>query len=428
MADIRAFRGWHYSGDVSNFIAPPYDILNAQDKAALLAKSADNIVSVDLPVVPAKEAGPDEVYREAAAKLSAMQKNGPLIQDERLAIYAYSQTFAWAGKNYTRRAMLAGVRATELYGDIWPHEKTFAGPKADRLKLTHETRTQLSPIFGFFEDTREATRTLWSAVGETNPLCHAVLNDVQEKMWAVTDSAIIERVQRALRGSKIFIADGHHRYTTALNYRNELYNAAQIDDAHETNYVLFALVAMNDPGMLILPTHRLIDGITNGFDSRQLARQTAQAVHWRDVPLTDALLDNPTAYLSSFGPGAMAFIDLGDLRTAHIARLRTRNVMDKLAPQEHPIWRGLDVSILHQYFLEQFISQHAGGNLQISYTAFGREAMESLRQGHSQIAILLQSTPLTAVRDIALAKAVMPHKSTYFYPKLATGMVIKPLI
>ena len=427
MAEIRPFCGWHYQGDVSSLIAPPYDILSARDKAALLAKSGDNIVSVDLPVVPAKEVGPDAVYQQSAAKLESMKASGVLVQDETLALYAYSQTFPWASRSYTRRALLCGVRATELYGDIWPHEKTFAGPKADRLKLTEATGMQLSPIFGFFEDNHEAGRTLWTAVGEREPLCQAVLNGVDERMWAITDRDVIDRVRRALRESKIFIADGHHRYTTALNYRNTLFTDGKIDEAHEANFVLFALVAMNDPGLLVLPTHRLINGIADGFDSRQLERETQQIVQWRHVPVNDTLLDDPDTFLRQFGPGSMAFIDLGDLRTAHIARLKNRAVMDKLAPQEHPIWRSLDVAILHRFFLDQYVAPHLGGEVHPSYTAFGREALAALKDSACQIAVLLQGTPLPAVRDIALAKAVMPHKSTYFYPKLATGMVIKPL-
>ena len=427
MAEIRPFRGWHYPGDVSNLIAPPYDILSAQEKAALLARSPDNIVGVDLPVVPAKEVGPDPVYQAAARKLAAMKEGGPLVQDERPGLYAYSQAYTWAGKSYTRKALMCGVRATELYGDIWPHEKTFAGPKADRLRLTEETQMQLSPIFGFFEDSSQASHTLWSAVADRPPLCQGLLNDVQERLWAVTDSQVVDRIQRALRGARVFIADGHHRYTTALNYRNALREAGSIDEDHEANFVLFALVPMSDPGLLILPTHRMISGISNGFDSRQLASQTGQIVHWRSVPVTDTLLDNPDAFLAPFGPGAMAFVDAGDPRAAHVARLRVRSVMDKLAPQEHPIWRTLDVAVLHRLFLEQYIAPHVTGELHPSYTAFGREVMAALREGACQMAVLLQGTPLPAVRDIALARAVMPHKSTYFYPKLATGMVLKPL-
>jgi uncharacterized protein (DUF1015 family) len=148
MADIRPFRGWHYTGDVSKLIAPPYDILDAKDKQALLAKSADNIVAADLPHVPPKELGPDEAYLAAAGKLAELRTSGALVQDGEPALYAYSQTFTWAGKSHTRRALLCGVRATEFYQDIWPHEKTFAGPKADRLRLTEVTHMQLSPIFG----------------------------------------------------------------------------------------------------------------------------------------------------------------------------------------------------------------------------------------------------------------------------------------
>ncbi len=424
--EIRPFRGWRYAGDVTGRIAPPYDILDSAGKTALLSGNPDNIVSVDLPHVPPVGVGPQDVYDAAAAKLAELQSSGTLVQDDGPALYAYSQTYAWGDRQFTRRAMICGVRATELCEGVWPHEQTFAGPKADRLKLTEATRLQMSSIFGFFDDSAGAGDALWEAVGSTAPTVAGELNGVTEKLWAITDPDVIARVADAMADSPIFIADGHHRYTTALNYRNALREAGEIDDDHEANFVLFTLVAMDDPGLLVLPTHRLIGGITDGFDCEALVAETAETVVWEKADITDQLWEDPDAFLAPFGPGAIAFVD-GDLAAAYVGRLAKPETMVEQAPDECDTWRGLDVAILHTFFLDAHILPHVSVTQHLGYTAKGDQVHDALTSGACQMAAILPGTPLAAVRDIALAKAVMPHKSTYFFPKLATGMVLKPL-
>ena len=426
MADIRPFRGWHYTGDVSDLIAPPFDQVDATGKRALLARSPDNVVGVDLPHVPPKDAGPDEGYIAAAEKLAALQAAGTVVQDEQPALYAYSQSYEWAGQAHTRRALMCGVRATEWYEGVWPHEQTYAGPRADRLKLTQQTRTQLSPIFGLFEDDGSASEALWAAVGDRPPVAWGRLNGVTERLWPVTDARTLDAVRRSLADAPIFIADGHHRYRTALNYRNTLRDAGRIDADHEANFVLFTLVAMDDPGLLVLPTHRLISGITDGFGCEELMAETRRFVRWRRLELSDELLDDPDAFLAPHGASAMAFLDAAEGPVC-VGHLTDPAVMTELSPDKCPTWRGLAVAILQRLFLGRHIAPHVQGDIHPEYTAYGREAVQALDSGRCQMAVILQSTPLSAVEDIALARMVMPHKSTYFYPKLATGMVLKPL-
>ncbi len=424
--DIRPFRGWHYTGDVSRFIAPPYDILRPADKAALLDRCADNIVAVDLPRVPPVGVGPDALYDAAAAKLEAMKHSAALRREDEPALYAYSQTYTWAGRTYTRRAMLCGVRATELYEGIWPHEKTFPGPKADRLKLTEATRMQISPIFGIFNDPGGVSGALWGAAEAVEPVARGRLKGVEETLRAVSDPDVIAAVRAAMAEVPIFIADGHHRYTTALNYRNALRDRGAIDDDHEANYVLFALVPADDPGLLVLPTHRMVPGITDGYDCAALMAETADVATWQSVPLTDALIETPDGALAAFGAGAIAFLDAGG-DMAHIARLSDPAVMETLAPDQPKVWRDLDVAVLHKLFLDRHILQHVPADTHLGYTACGREVLDGLNTGDYRLAAILRSTPLQSILDVALAKSVMPHKSTFFYPKLATGMVLKPL-
>jgi len=426
LTQVRPFRGWHYTGNVSDLIAPPYDVLDAADKRALLAASDDNIVAVDLPHAPPVGAGPDALYAAAAEKLACLQESRRLVQEPVPAVYAYSQTYTWAGCTCTRRAMMCGVRAREMYEGVWPHEQTFPGPKADRLKLTEATRMQISPIFGFFDDPGDVSSRLWQAADRSEPVAWGRLGGVEERIWPITDPEVVEAVCSAMADVPIFIADGHHRYTTALNYRNALRDAGAIDENHEANYVLFTLVATDDPGLLILPTHRMIPNITDGYDCLALKAETAHCARWREVPITDDLFDQPDAFLASFGPGAIAFVDAGS-DTVHVAQVADPAVMVELAPDKPAPWRQLDVAILHELFLDRHIGPHVAEGTHLGYTARGRDVAEALAAGTCRIAAMLRGAPLSAVREVALSRAVMPHKSTYFHPKLATGMVLKPL-
>jgi len=426
MTEIRPFRGWHYSGEVSDLIAPPYDIVSADAKRSLLARSGDNIVAVDLPHTPPKQLGPEEAYQAAAGKLAAMQSAGVLVREAAPALYAYSQSYTWAGRSYTRRALMCGVRMTELCEGVWPHEETFAGPKADRLKLTEVTGMQLSPIFAFFDDTAGAGPRLWANVADREPLAAGKLDGTAERIWAVTDPDVVAGVCKAVAGAPIFIADGHHRYITAMNYTKALRAAGKIDADHPANFVLFALVAMDDPGLHVLPTHRLLTGLAGEFDCAALAAETAAFTEWKTVEITDRLLDDADGFLAAHGPHAMAFLD-PTLDGAHVVRVTDPSVMARRAPAQSDTWRQLDVAILHEALLTPHVAPHCPDSMTVTYTAHGREVIDALRDGTCQLAAMLQSTPLSAVKDIALAHAVMPPKSTYFYPKVATGMVLKPL-
>ncbi len=426
--DIRPFRGWRYAdSDVSKLIAPPYDILNAQDKSELLARSGNNIVAVDLPHVPPKELGSDEEYNGAACLLESWKASGVMVQDGSPALYAYEQSYTWAGKNYSRRAMLCGIRATELGKDIIPHEHTFAGPKADRLKLTEVTRTQMSPIFGFFNDPESTVADmLWSATDEAKPALQGKMHDVTEKLWVMDDQGVINAIALALRDVPAFIADGHHRYTTAMNYANALRESGQIDENHEANFVMFCLVARNDPGLLVLPTHRLVRGLSGDFTIDGLIHNLPEFA-WKRWSVADADLRDADAFLSKHGPGSMAFMG-ADPAEIWIGTFNQPAAMEALAPEELPIWRNLDVAILHKLVIDKALASWRTDDLTVEYTPDGRAVLAACSSGSAQLGICMQGTPLQAVEDVALAGASMPHKSTYFYPKLATGVVLKPLV
>ncbi len=423
--EIRPFRGWRYSAaEISPLIAPPYDILDADDKAALVRQSPDNIVAVDLPHVPPKELGPPEAYEAAAALLTRWQTTGVMRQDARPAVYVYEQSYTWGGKRYCRRAMLTGVRATDFGKDVIPHEHTFAGPKADRLKLTECTGMQLSPIFGFYNDPHGQVGERLARAAEGTPAATATLAGVEEKLWVLDDPAALRALAEAIKNEPVFIADGHHRYTTAMNYAKALRQAGTIDADHETNFVMFALVARTDPGLLILPTHRLVTGLTSEFSFPALRAALGKKFEASRIDAGKVDLSDADTFLKPFGPAAMAVLDGEEVWTL---RLTDPSAMEAAAPNECEAWRALDVSILQELVIERAMSPWKGPDFAVTYTPDGLKAAAAVRSARARIAFCLQGTPLSAVETIARAGATMPHKSTYFYPKLATGMVLKPI-
>lgn len=422
--DIRPFSGWHYRGpDVSTQIAPPYDVLNRKQKEDFLAGDSANIVAVDLPHVPPSGVGPDKVYRDAAKVMQMWQDQGVLCHDEKPAVYAYQQDYTWAGVSYSRRALLAGVHGTPLGVDVMPHEHTFAGPKADRLKLTTATRMQLSPIFGFFKDPSAGLiDRIWSRLPGDGPALTGTLEGVVNKLWVITDPGDLDDITSTLAAEKVYIADGHHRYTTALNYADALEQAGIIDPDHPARYVLFALVERDDPGLLVLPTHRVVRGLAD-FDPDALV--AALGENFTVTPFTglDDLSD-ADAFLAPQGEHALAML-AGD--RVWTVRLKNPAAMEAACPDAHVAYRQLDVAILQALILDGPLQQWTTDETEITYTPHGNEAWSDVREGRAEAAFILQHTPLAAVQAIADANESMPHKSTYFYPKIATGMILKPL-
>ncbi len=419
--EIRPFRGWRYSprgGNVSGLICRPYDVLSRADRDALLARDPRNVVAVHMPHCPADETAPEQAYLRAGRTLRAWQSEGTMARDDRPCLYAYRQRFTWAGRDYVRRAIIAAVRLAQFGRGVWPHERTWSGPKVDRLRLFRAAGVQTSPVLGFYEDAAGAAEALFSAVGA--PAATGELNGVNETLWAVDDPGVIARVSEALVEADVFIADGHHRYTTCLAYRDEL---GPIAPEHPANFAMFALAAMDDPGMLVLPAHRVIRGLKD-FDLPRYVSSAQQWMECRPVALGEAEVADAGSFLSGLGAGWMA---LAAGETAYLARLTDEGVMDRLAADRSPAWRRLDVAVLHRLLIDHALADHRTDGMAVEYVADGARALSAARTGRADLVVFLQGTPLAAVRQVARGGEVMPHKSTYFYPKVAAGLVLYPL-
>lgn len=426
MAEIHPFRAIRYpQADQSTLIAPPYDILDAPEKSALLVANPRNIVAIDLPHTPPKQAGPDRAYEAAARLFETWRSDGTLVQDDVPALYVYHQHFEVGGRRYVRKMFFARLRLEEFgTGKVFPHEQTFGGPKEDRLKLMRATRCNLSPIFGLYPDPDHTTSRTLDACVSRSPDVIATAEAVENRLWIVRDPQAIRQVQMQLQPRPVFIADGHHRYGTALNYRNEV--AAQrgpLAADEPAQFVLAVFVSMEDLGAIILPTHRvLVDrpGVTDA-----LAEALRDRFEWRAVEARDA--GEFAARLPEAGPQAIGLFD-GEAGRFAILKPRDADVLASIEPQRAPAWRRLSYAILHRYVIDEIVTRRLGSGTPptIHYVKPLADAIAEAKQSRGP-AFVMQPCTMAELRDVCSAGELMPQKTTYFYPKLATGLVINPL-
>jgi uncharacterized protein (DUF1015 family) len=433
VALIRPFAGIHYSKkngrDVSKLIAPPYDVLDEAGRDALKARDPHNIVNIDLPHIPPKTAGPDAVYEQANATMKAWLKDGILEKDVRRALYPYAQTYDHGGKTFHRRGFIALVKLSPFgEGQVVPHEKTYKGPIEDRMKLMRATGAQLSPIFGLFSDPKnEINNALYHHAGK--PELTGTLDGVRSDMWSVTDAEVENVVIDLMKHRPVYIADGHHRYTTALQYQAEatVRNGGPLPPAHPANYCMFVLVGMQDDGLLILPTHRLIGGLT-GFSVEAFSKKLGANAEVREMAAPPERMTEVVESLSHDPPNMFALYDGKSKRIYHV-RIKNSDVLKDLEPGQSDAWRRLDVAILQRYLLDEVLQPAFAGGKELTkgYTADASTIVKQVDGTNYQVALLLRPTPLHALEELGKVNEVMPQKSTYFFPKLATGMVMNPL-
>jgi len=425
--------------DISSRIAPPYDVLDAEPKAALLAEDPANIVAVDLPHTPPKVVGPDAVYEQAGQTYRQWLDNGTLIKSQQPAMYAYQQAYTHGGRTFKRRGLIAGVAvqpfgaAPQGRGGVWAHERTFSSGTEDRLKLMRACGAQLSPIFGLYQDNGDTVAALLERViADNEPTFTGTTSndDVTHDVWEVTDSATVDAFSNALGDKDIFIADGHHRYTTAINYCREQTGKEHAPD-HPAGTCMFVLVSMDDPGMIVLPTHRVLGGMSAfSFDAFVKAAEGKLSVEPFDGDLEALEAALPNVQSASGSPHAMGLVVPDANPGLYIATTTQPDPLADLFPDACEAWRQLDVAILQHLVVERILQPtFCDGDKQPKWKFPHRLAdVETLvNTADYQLGVIMQPTPLQSVKQVSEAGELMPQKSTFFYPKLATGLVINPL-
>jgi uncharacterized protein (DUF1015 family) len=416
MADVQPLRTLRYepgvAGPLEDVIAPPYDVIDDELRAQLAARSPHNVVEVDLP----------ETYEGAAERLREWRENGVLVQEDEPALWVLRQDYsAPDGSTRTRTGFFARVRVDEYGpGRIRPHERTHPGPREDRLRLTRATRANLSPVFSLFSDTSGGAReTLASVTGE-EPFAEATDHEgTRNALWRVADADRIAALQGAVAASELLIADGHHRYETARAYADE------IGGEGDHRYVLMLLVALDDPGLLVFPTHRLLTGLKDDTD-KQLAIRDAAKRDFEIESLDDTQNLEPPGSADRVAFGYMDSF----LKQPYRMTLKDQRIADEaLAGMPEP-YRKLDTAVLEAIILrgalgmsEDDISHLRG----LTYSKNLADAVRRVESGEADVGFFMRATPVEQVREVAEAGEAMPPKSTYFYPKVPTGLVFNPL-
>ena len=433
MADVHAFRAFRYDlgrvGTLADVIAPPYDVIDAALQDQLYGRSPYNVIRLILEKEKPTDSDADNRYTRSARFLRDWQNDGILNQDSARSLYVYHQDFDVEGQRFTRRGFLARVRLEPFgTGRIYPHEETLAAPKADRLKLFHATGTNLSPVFGLFPDEDNAVQdALDKAVMRTLPLEATDHLGVVSRLWPITDQHVISAVTGMMGPKPIFIADGHHRYETGLRYLEDRRAAGEVRDAEAApNFILMMLVGMSDPGLVILPTHRLLSGLPN-LTADQL--KTVLAEHFQVEAGGQGEKGARDAWELIQADGGQEVLGFGTTADGvwQTARLISAPWMTALAPEHSPSWRGLAVSMLHVMVLGQLLPKVFGGQPSCRYVHLLKETTDAIAAKDCQVAVLVPPATMNHVEKIAGNLEKMPPKSTYFYPKLLSGLVFNSL-
>jgi uncharacterized protein (DUF1015 family) len=415
MADVQPLCALHYDlavvGSLGDVAAPPYDVIDPEERAMLAARSPYNVVRIDLP-----EGEPDP-YAVAAETLEHWREAGAVVLDPEPALWTLTQDYTGPdGRALTRHGVFARVRVEDYGpGRIRPHERTHPGPKEDRLRLTRATKANLSPIFSLYDDPSGATAAVLRAAEPVDALSDD--DGTVNRLGRVGDPAAITAFQAALTGAELLIADGHHRYETARVYAEEVGG----EGAHR--YVLMCLVALQDEGLTVFPTHRLI---------RDTTPQTQEALGTtlRELFTVEEIDQSALRPPDGDGPLTMGYID-AHFKRAFRLTLKDQAIADRALAQMPEAYRRLDTAVLETLVLngplglsEDDIAHLRG----LGYSRTDDEALALVLSGEYDAAFFLRSTPVQQVRDIAAAGVNMPPKSTYFFPKVPTGLLFNSLL
>jgi uncharacterized protein (DUF1015 family) len=427
MADIRPFRAIRYDLQrvpASQVVTQPYDKITPAMQERYYAASPYNLVRIILGRREPEDGVNENVYTRAAAYGRQWRTEGIFRQDAEPSIYAYSQSFtARSGRKFERRGFIALGRVEDYSAKVvFRHEQTLSKPKADRLDLLRATRAHYEQLFLLYEDSGEIDALLTPERKAEPAIDVADEYGVAHRVWQISNPGVIAAVQKKMRDKKLVIADGHHRYETALNFRDECRTAASSPNPQAPyEFVMMTFVNMNDPGLLVLPTHRVVHSLES-FSVDEFQKSSSRFYTVEEIdPALDA--GGATKLLRERGRAGTALLAVTSDRAfvLHSPKAAASQFFAGLSPRQ----QALDVVQLHKCLLEGVLklSEESIRNQQnLSYLRDAAEAMDQVRKGAANIAFLMNPCPVEQVRDVAFAGEVMPQKSTDFYPKLLSGL------
>jgi uncharacterized protein (DUF1015 family) len=439
MATIAPFRGVFFSqaaGAIGDLVCPPYDIISHEQQQALYRRSPHNVVRLEFGLESPGDTETDNRYTRAAATLAEWTGRGILRQAEEPAIYVYEMEFGAGRQRRRLRGFICMVRIEDYAsGVVKPHETTLSGPKTDRLNLLRACRAGFSQIYSLVSDPELTVgRILDGVTGKADAEVRAA-DGVVHRLWTLSAKSSIDAIVDAVADKPIFIADGHHRYDTALNYRNERRKAAGSFTGEEGfNYVPMFLARIEDPGLLILPAHRALFNLTN-FHPRKFEEDLNRYFNIERIDFTkrSEQADRRTVLDTMAHRADQGHVFGMRVRGEHcyyLLTLRNEADMETVIPGKVPAYRRLDVSILHHLIIDRLLGiameTHKLG-LNIEYIKEADDAVNRVETGEAEVIFLMNPTKVREVQEVAAAGERMPQKATYFYPKLLTGMVMNKL-
>ncbi|HAP66591.1 MAG TPA: DUF1015 domain-containing protein [Nitrospinae bacterium] len=445
MAKIIPFKGILYNKekirDIKDVVAPPYDVISPAEQEELYKRHENNVVRLILGKESDSDTPDNNRYTKARDSFDSWQRDSILIKDAFPSIYVYSQEYHLGeteGFEKKRRLGFIALSKLEDFGEgkIHPHENTLAKPKEDRLKLMQHCNANFSSIFGLFSDPSKRIDSVLKDYMRHSPL-YDMVDDagMRHTLWAIRDNRAIKIITSVMSDKQIFIADGHHRYETAINYRNEMRGKLPNFSGEELyNYVMMYFTNTNSEGLSILPIHRLVSNLSD-FDKKKIVEKAGEFFNIEKLSFNES--DEKTVKQKLFsdikerGEKEHIFgMYLGNDEYL-LLTLKDEDVLDRLITNSrHPSWKKLDVTILHTLLIEKVLGiseKNLAEQKNITYTISGDEAIKDVKAGKYQIALFLNPTKIEEVKDVAAAGEKMPQKSTFFYPKLLTGLVMNKL-
>lgn len=424
MAEVKAFGALRFTekaGDISKNVCPPYDIISQEERLEYIAQSENNIIRLEKPVG-------EDAYNKAQALYMDMCEKGILAVDDTKGYYVYEEEFEALGNIYKIKGVFARVRLEEFEkGVVLPHEETLSKAKQDRFDLMCATFCNFSPIYCMYTDEKREITSLIDGMSEGKPEIEFATKDgVVQRLWKSEDANVNSKVEELFKTKQLFIADGHHRYETALRFRNKLRDDGVIThENHPANFIMMFLIDMENDGLVVFPTHRMVtdldcfdkekalSGMKEYFDVTEIAEDEI------DEKLAQHVADKANVLVTDDGKFYLSVMK--------------KNAVEKLSsmnPAKSEAYKGLDVTVLHSLILENILGidkENMAKQINLKYTRDKDEAINAVKNGKANCSFIINATKVTQIKDVALAGEKMPQKSTYFYPKLITGLVMNSL-
>ncbi len=426
MAEIKPFRGMRYNtflaGKIGELCCPPYDIISEEERLGYIAENEYNVIRLELP----KEG--EDVYKTAGEVLDMWRNTGVLVHEIKPAVYIYEEEFNAYNKRSSVKGIIVRVKVEEFSkGVILPHEFTLSKAKADRFNLMKATNCNFSQIYALYMDEEHTTLKTIDRLSDRKPDQKFTDSDhVTHKLWIITDEKVIEKLVNDFADRKLYIADGHHRYETALNYRNYCRENGISKEGDPQDYQMMYLVDMQHPGLVVFPTHRMVRDLES-FDKDEVLKGCEE---YFDIKKFTSVGNINSELSKQYKHGKKAFGFYCGKGEWYLLVLKDIEVMADVLPDLSEASQQLDVSVLHSLILEKTMGidkENMANQINLTYTKFFEEAIMKVDKGEFQCSFILNPTRVTEIRDVAAAGEKMPQKSTYFYPKMITGMVMNDL-